>query len=266
MPSIRIPAARTAVVALGLWLLAACASSGPIADAPTGVAESQQLVVVTSAGWDATGATLQRFERDGTGPWREVGAAVPAMLGRSGSGWGLGLHPAQAEGPQKREGDGRAPAGVFAIGQAFGYADAGIGALPYAPMQVSHYCVDVPASPLYNRIVDTRDVGEAAVEGASEHMRLDLHNDGDSRYRLGFVVEHNAQGVPGQGSCIFAHLLRRPDETTAGCTAMDAEAMETLLGWLDPARTPRFVLLPADVYQAYQRAWGLPPLHAGATR
>jgi len=243
---------------LSVLLLAACGTT-PTPDAAP-LAGAEQLVVVTSADWDAAQARMQRFERDGDGAWRSVGDAVPVMLGRSGSGWGIGLHPAQSDGPQKREGDGRAPAGVFAIGDAFGYAPAGVGVLPYLPMQASHYCIDVPASPLYNRIVDEKDVGAAAVEGSSERMRLDLHNDGDVRYRQGFVIEHNTDGEAGRGSCIFAHLLRRPDETTAGCTAMDDAAMDALLRWLDPARSPRFVLLPDAEYAHLQSAWQLPVL------
>lgn len=244
------------VLALATLLLAACATT-PAADRSP-LAGADQLVVVTASDWDAAHARLQRFEREGDGDWRRVGDAVPVMLGRNGSAWGLGLHPSQAGGPQKREGDGRAPAGVFAIGEAFGYAPAGIGALPYSPMQASHYCIDVSGSPLYNRIVDAHEVGAEAVAGSTEHMRLDLHNDGDMRYRQGFVIAHNAAGVPDQGSCIFAHLLRRPDETTAGCTAMDDAAMDTLLRWLDPARTPRFVLLPDAEYARLQAAWQLP--------
>ena len=61
---------------------------------------------------------------------------------------------AQSGEPQKQEGDGRAPAGVFRIGTAFGYADSARPALPYQAMTASDYCIDVNGSPLYNRIVD----------------------------------------------------------------------------------------------------------------
>ncbi|MGQ0802086.1 MAG: L,D-transpeptidase family protein [Pseudomarimonas sp.] len=218
--------------------------------------ERQQLVTVVSASWDASTASLQRFERH-EGKWLAIGDAVAVNLGRNGSAWGLGLHPPQV-GLQKREGDGRAPAGVFAIGSAFGYADSATTALDYLPMQASHVCVDVPASPLYNQIVDTREVGEAAVAGNTEPMRRDLQQPGDDLYRLGFVIEHNSQAVPTAGSCIFAHVWRGQGVPTAGCTAMDAAALQAALQWLDSKRQPRFVLLPTAQYEALRAQWDLP--------
>lgn len=219
---------------------------------------ARQLVLVTTAGWDATDGQLRRFERDG-GAWRQVGEAAPITVGRNGTAWGIGLHPPQS-GNQKREGDGRAPAGVFGIGSAFGYAAEADTALPYAPMHADSWCMDVVDSPYYNRIVDARVVGEAAIEGSSEPMRLDLHNDGDQRYREGFVIEHNPEAVKGAGSCIFAHLWGRPGQPTAGCTAMAPAAMQALYGWLRPEAGPVFVLLPENEYAALRQAWRLPEI------
>jgi L,D-peptidoglycan transpeptidase YkuD (ErfK/YbiS/YcfS/YnhG family) len=93
-------------------------------------------------------------------------------------------------------------------------------------------------------------------------MRRDLHANGDPAYEVGFVIEHNANGAPGAGSCIFGHLWKSPDSTTAGCTAMAPASMETLLRWLDADRRPVFVLLPAAEYQRLQSAWKLPALAA----
>ena len=226
---------------------------------------ARQLIVVTSEGWDSTQGQLQAFVRDGKG-WRAQGTAFPVSLGRSGSAWGLGLHPAQGNGPQKQEGDGRSPAGVFALGGAFGYAGTRPGtAMAYQPMLDSSYCMDVPASPFYNRIVDAAKVGRAAVEGSTEPMRLDLHDKGDVRYQEGFVIAHNPQNQPGKGSCIFAHLWRQPGEATAGCTAMPQARMQALLDWLRPQDTPRFVLLPRAEYTRLQAQWQLPAL-AGASQ
>lgn len=224
---------------------------------------TRQLVVVLTPNWDAPQGRLARFERDAGGAWRPVGASFPVMVGRSGSAWGLGVHAPQTDGPRKAEGDGRAPAGVFAIGPAFGYADSASTRLAYMPMQREHWCIDVPGSPDYNRIVDTREVGAKAIEGSTEPMRRDLHKDGDPRYRLGFVIKHNAMGVDRAGSCIFAHLWKGPDVPTAGCTAMADADMATLLGWLDPAATPRFVLLPVQAYARLQAAWDLPAPGSG---
>ena len=127
-------------------------------------------------------------------------------------------------------------------------------------MSASDYCIDVSGSPLYNRIVDARVVGEAAVKGSTEPMRLDLHSKGDVRYKLGFVIDHNAEGAPQGGSCIFAHLWRSPDEPTAGCTSMDETVMRTLLAWLRPDARPVFVLLPEAEYARKESEWGLPDL------
>ncbi len=219
--------------------------------------DARQLVLVVTDGWDATTGTLQRFElRDGR--WQAVAPAAPIAVGRNGAAWGLGLHPAQAQGPQKQEGDGRAPAGVFTLGEAFGYAAKADTAMPYRAMQATSYCIDVPDSPLYNRIIDTRTEGEAAAKGSTEPMRLDLHNQGDIRYREGLVIGHNPKATPRAGSCIFAHLWRTPGEPTAGCTAMASETMESVLAWLRPDARPVFVLLPRAEYARLTHEWQLP--------
>lgn len=250
---------RTAAFLLPL-LLAACAHA-PLPSSGTGAArwaDAGQLVLVTSADWDATGGELRRFERDGDG-WTQVGDALPVTLGRNGSGWGLGLNAARSDGPVKREGDGKAPAGVFAIGTAFGYADRADTGLHYQAMTANDWCIDVPASNYYNRIIDRSVVKAPHLDQSSEPMRRDLHADGDQRYREGFVIEHNEGGAARQGgSCIFAHLWKAPGETTAGCTAMAPASMAALLGWLDARRKPVFVLLPKAQYAALKHEWKLP--------
>lgn len=256
---------------LALVLLAACthaptrqatheaASTASHAPWPQPLDKAGQLVLVIAPDWDTPHAELRRYERDPDG-WHEVGHGHAVMLGRSGMAWGLGLHPMPQPGPQKQEGDGRSPAGVFALPGAFGYASQEAVALPYQPMRESHYCIDVPDSPRYNRIVDAADAGKAAVAGSTEPMRLDIHNNGDPRYALGILVDHNPQAIPGKGSCIFIHLWRTPGETTAGCTAMTELDMRALLDWLDPQRQPAFVLLPESEYARLATPWALPPL------
>jgi L,D-peptidoglycan transpeptidase YkuD (ErfK/YbiS/YcfS/YnhG family) len=193
-------------------------------------------------------------------------SATPVTIGKNGAGWGLGLNAPQSGGPVKREGDNRSPAGVFRIGEAFGYAAHADTAMPYRALSASDWCVDVSTSPQYNRIVDAKVVGAAAVKGASEPMRRDLHFDGDQRYRQGFVIEHNPDAKPQAGSCIFAHLWKSPTASTAGCTAMTPAAMQSLLAWLKPQDHPVFVLLPQAEYRHLRSSWQLPMLAAGEAR
>lgn len=240
-------------------LLAGCAHA-PAAP-PQPWARARQLVLVLVDGWDATRGTLRRYERK-DGGWVQQGEPAPVVIGRSGAAWGIGLHGMDdgigGDAPRKREGDGRSPAGVFAIGDAFGYAAQANTGLRYAAMDAGDYCVDSSGSPYYNRIVDTADAGAGIVAQSTEPMRRDLHAGGDQRYRLGFVIEHNPDSVPLGGSCIFGHLWQSPDSTTTGCTAMAPDTMEALLRWLDAREHPVFVLLPRSEYLRLWRGWNLP--------
>lgn len=245
----------------GLWLVGLLSGCALTPSMPTEEAsawrDARQLVLVVTDDWNADHGRLRAYERE-SDAWRPVADAVPVTIGRTGAAWGVGLQAARTDGPVKREGDGRSAAGVFRIGQAFGYAERSPTSLPYRALQVSDYCIDVDGSPLYNRIVDARDVGEQAVAGSTEPMRRDLHANGDQRYKLGFVIEHNPDGKPGAGSCIFAHLWSSPTDTTAGCTAMDEAAMRRLLGWMKPEERPVFALLPREAYVRLRDAWHLP--------
>jgi L,D-peptidoglycan transpeptidase YkuD (ErfK/YbiS/YcfS/YnhG family) len=249
---------RLGAIALAAIALVSCSAPRVTRNSTATLAwgTARQLVLVTTPDWNASQGTLRTYARDADG-WHEVGTARPIVIGRAGSAWGLGLHPAQP-GQQKREGDGRSPAGVFRIGSAFGYASSETTALPYAALSVDDYCVDVSGSPFYNRIVDASKAGPAAVAGSTEPMRRDLHDNGDQAYKVGFVIENNPDGVAGGGSCIFAHLWKTPETGTAGCTAMTETTMRGLLGWLRPDQNPVFVLLPRNEYQRLRVTWQLP--------
>lgn len=251
---------RTAPLLLSLVLATACAHRAPASAEASRWANAGQLVLVTTADWDAPTGTLRYYERAGSG-WRQVGSPVDVTVGRTGTAWGIGLHAARSDGPVKREGDGKAPAGVFAIGTAFGYAASARTGLDYKGMGRNDWCIDVPESSYYNRIIDRSLVKAPHLDKSSEPMRRDIHVDGDQRYREGFVIEHNADGaVANGGSCIFAHLWKAPGEATAGCTAMAPETMQPLLAWLDRSRKPVFVLLPQAQYAALKHDWQLPQI------
>lgn len=241
-----------------LPLLAVVVPALPAATAPVPSpvpAETRQLVLSVSAGWEATTARILRFERaDAGAPWRAVDPPVLGSLGRTGLAWGAGLHPPGLAGPQKREGDGKSPAGVFDLRLATGYAPAPPAGtrLPYRPATPSLRCVDDPRSKLYNRLVDEAEVTKDWT--SAEDMRRP-----DALYRLVVWVGHNdAPVATGAGSCIFLHLRSSPTSVTAGCTALDDAPMEHLLAWLDPAKRPVLVQLPEKALLELNAAWSLP--------
>jgi L,D-transpeptidase-like protein len=243
------------IAALVAVCVAGCGASAARSPLP---ARTRQLVVGTTSGWDRHDVTLRRYQREASGPWRPVGDPWPAVAGRAGLAWGRGLHDGndRASGaPEKREGDGRAPAGAFAIVAAYGYDAAPPPGtrLPYAALDGGWLCVDDPGSTRYNRVLDAAGVATPDWSSA-ERMRRD-----DELYRWVLFIAHNAAPPrAGAGSCIFFHVWGGPDGATSGCTAMERSRLEALLGWLDPAAHPVYVLLPDESYRALAAAWGLP--------
>jgi D-alanyl-D-alanine dipeptidase len=215
------------------------------------LAETQQLLVVTTPGWNNVDGTLRRFEKQ-DGRWQPVGDSIPIVVGKSGLGWdGITDRPASTTPPVKKEGDGRSPAGIFKITDLFGFAPSHNGKLPYTSLTDSTECVDDASSLAYNQIVDRKQI-PSPDWNSSEKMRT---IDG---YKLGAVLDYNSPKVPGAGSCIFLHIWNGPGHGTAGCTAMDESHVEELTAWLDQSKRPILVQLPAPFYQSVRQAWQLP--------
>ncbi|WP_233997968.1 MULTISPECIES: L,D-transpeptidase family protein [unclassified Pseudoalteromonas] len=244
-----------------LIMLIASACSGPAwakAEPEPIKDDNRQLAVVVTDSWTDIQGEMTLFERGDDNQWHAIGEPGAVVIGRTGLAWGIGLHELQ-QGQQKVEGDGKAPAGVFRLGNAFGYMDALTTGLDYHPMDAGDYCIDVNGSPYYNQLVNTKVVGEKAVEGSSEAMRRDIHSQ-DDLYKKGIIVAHNPENISGAGSCIFMHLWRAADKPTAGCTAMAEADMDALLRWLDKDKQPLMVILPRMEYALKQTLWRLPPL------
>jgi D-alanyl-D-alanine dipeptidase len=247
----RVFASLTPVVLTGF----ACAQT-----APGNFPPATQMVVVTTSGWNAVDGRMQRFERASAHKkWKPVGDSYAVVVGKSGLAWGAGIipvAPADPADPVKKEGDGRAPAGVFRLSTAFGYApqEQSGWKMPYVSLTQSVECVDDSNSKFYNRVVDHGTV--SADWNSSEHMLRP-----DELYRWGIVVDHNSGPArPGGGSCIFLHIWRGAGIGTVGCTAMPRERVEALLSWLDPAHEPLLVQMPASEYKRLRKPWHLPAL------
>lgn len=250
--------------ALLLLALAACSDrkvppAPPAAATTTGAIRqplipktTKQLVVVIIEDWSSTHARLQLWQRS---PLWQKTEDWPAVIGRAGAAWGIGVHGKGAPdrpGPLKKEGDGKSPAGVFTLRSTYGYADDAPKSwrMPYESA-VDLECINDPGSDHYAKIVDRRQV--PSDWESAEEMRRD-----DKLYTWVLDIAHNPDRKPSGGSCIFVHVWSGPESTTDGCTALDKSKLEALLAKLDPASQPLFVLLPRAEYQALTDAWGLP--------
>lgn len=244
---------RGVVISLG-WMLGVLLARGSVLPGDT-----TQLIVSIAPGWEDTRGKLLLLERTQEG-WRPASPVIAVLYGKHGLAWGRGVPGTEERGIQKREGDGRAPAGLFALGRIFGDdpklpdgAD-----FPYHQVTARDTWIDDPKHPLYNRHVVIDDLAHPPPWYEKHRMRV-----GDAAFRWRVEIRHNAEPpVAGAGSVIFFHIRRGPDRKTAGCTVMAEEDLLTMIRWLRAERKPHYVLLPYPEYLARIESWGLPPVEA----
>jgi D-alanyl-D-alanine dipeptidase len=196
--------------------------------------QSNQLLVVTAQKWSSSEGTLQRYEKK-QGKFVPVGGTIEVLLGRNGLGWGIGLHTTPPNATWvKKEGDGRAPAGIFELKQAFGY-DPLRTLYPYKAYDPTDHCVDDRHSKYYNKIVNSK-------ETKRDYKSFEIMEFKENYYKYGVVVNHNhideKGAIQGAGSCIFLHIKSVP---TAGCTAMREKEMKEVIEWLRVEANPLLV-------------------------
>jgi len=221
-----------------------------------GVADDcTQLILGIAPTSNSMHGELRLFERARGGDWSAVAGPFPVLFGKTGLAWGTGLAGQNEPGLRKKERDGRAPAGVFEIGQVFGYEarlPAG-GDYPYHQVTEADIWSDDPRSPNYNRhiVIDPKNPPDNYTH---EKMR-----SGDFAYHWLVEIRHNSDPpVPGAGSAIFFHIRRGVNRPTTGCTTMAQENLVKLITWLRAKRHPCYALLPANEYDKKWRSWNLP--------
>lgn len=253
----------------------ALAKSRAATPQPDPLEGARQLLLVTAPSWDSPRGELQRLERSPeAGPkgassqpgkpgppgaaFVRVGPPLPVWLGRHGLAWrsDAGAPEPPLPGPRKREGDGRSPAGIVKVGEMWGYAaepPQGV-RLRYHQAGPRDRCVDDPQAAEYGRLVQAPQAGAPPWRSAEE-LRLPTDH-----YKYFAVLRYNMERPqPGAGSCIFLHVAPAPEGPTAGCTALREDELLTILRWLDPAKEPVMLQLPAPLLPQMQKLWRLPP-------
>ncbi len=219
-----------------------------------------QLLVVTTSSWSAPSGAMSIFERDSNGSWRQRGSKCDVRIGRAGLGWGRGIVETKSlSGPRKREGDDKAPAGIFRLGSVFGSKRET--KMPFIRLSKDIVCVDDPDSQYYNRIVDASKIRPPSPRLRRASPRDWRHAEqlfGVDVYKWGVFVEHNVPPKPRAGSCIFLHVWKTSRTSTSGCTAMSEQNLISIIHWLDPKKHPLLVQLPRPVYDGSRSKWNLP--------
>jgi len=225
------------LLTLGSLFFTACQATGlAVSNIPIPKTTSQ-LIKVTTKNWNTKDGKLQRYEKNKKGNWIKIGKNIDIVLGRNGLAWGLGLHKIPKDAKYiKKEGDGKSPAGLFKLGNAFGYNEFKIN-FPYAKYTRTDHCVDDSNSQFYNTIIDSKKVKKDYK--SFEYMKLK-----NNLYKYGITVKHNPENIAQAGSCIFMHIKSKTGKGTAGCTAMKESEITRILKWLDVKKNPLLLQLP----------------------
>lgn len=192
---------------------------------------ASQIVLVVAKDSTANKAKLQRFE-DGN----KVGKSIDVNLGKNGLGLGISeLTQGFDTNISKREGDKKAPLGIFKLTSVFGYDKSLNINMPYIQAKHNLICVDDSSSKNYNKIIKMPNIKP----NSFEFMKRD-----DEQYKLGIVVEHNKKQFKKGGSCIFLHVQKDVDAPTSGCTSMRYKDLKSIVDWLDIKKEP--ILIQVD--------------------
>jgi L,D-peptidoglycan transpeptidase YkuD (ErfK/YbiS/YcfS/YnhG family) len=117
--------------------------------------------------------------------------------------------------------------------------------MPYLYTSKKLICVDESNSSFYNQIIEMR--GD---EKSFEYMKRE-----DGQYELGIVVAHNKNAIKDRGSCIFLHVKKSQEATTAGCSAMRLDEIQKIGNWLDSKKEPILIQIPksssAEILKLY---------------
>lgn len=194
---------------------------------------SNQVLFVKTASPDAVqGSMLLYARKSNRKQWKRLDSFA-VVVGHAGLAKAPQTSiPFNQNMPQKREGDGKSPAGIFPLGDVFSYHHLSNLKMPFVQVDTNFYCVDDVTSAYYNRLI-VKDTA-AAPFNSFEYMKRN-----DELYEYGvWVLYNSAPVVAGNGSCIFIHVWHNDHSGTSGCTAMSKNNIQKLIRWLDKKKNP----------------------------
>ena len=188
------------------------------ADNLSTVWDSDQLILVTTNGYNTVNSNIMTFEKK-NGKWNEI-LNVKGYIGKTGFA------------VNKREGDLKSPRGKYTIGTAFGrYGNPGT-KLPFRDITNKDTIISNSNSSLYN----------TWQQSGSGGMNIPA-------FDYGFVINYNTEErIPGKGSGILFHVT---DMYTLGCTGTSKEYVILILKWLDPSKKPIIIQTPESELSYY---------------
>lgn len=204
---------------------------------------ARQVLIVQAPKLHAHRGTIQGWERDERGGWRQVFPTGRANLGVNGL-----VAPRR-----RREGDHRTPEGTYRLTFAFGYRRDPGSHLPYKRLDHDDYWAGDGRDPRTYNLFQSRHPSTAHWRTShAEHLAAIR-----PQYRYAIDIGWNRpRGVrrtsDGQrvasrpahthrGYAIFLHTFG-PKGYTMGCVAIDPHRLARVLRWLRPGMHPRIVI------------------------
>lgn len=182
-----------------------------------------QLITVQGAALGSTSGRLTWWDRRGR-TWVATGSA-PARFGAHGL----------TDGASRKQGTSTTPTGLYDLPYAFGNAAPPRGTTyPYRRTTARSWWCEDNASRAYNRW--TEGLPKDCRASESEHLA-----DYATQYAHALVIGFNyAHPVHGRGAGIFLHVNGKG--ATAGCVSLPADAMASVLAWVDVSRAPHVAI------------------------
>ena len=187
-----------------------------------------QLITAEGAGYGATVAAVQLWQRNG-GCWVSAGGPWSAHIGQNG----FSDHPI--------EGDGTSPVGAFGIGPVI-YGNApnpGVRG-QYHHLVCGDWWDEDPSSAQYNTFQPVQCGTTPSWANGSEALWTET-----KPYPSFAVIDYNTDpAVPYAGSGVF--IAADTGTPTDGCVSLGRPQLDQLLRWLNPAASPLVVMGPAS--------------------